>query len=51
MKEFYNSDIDFTLDGYDDDMNKYDHLFIKNNNKIIIIIIILFILILYFLNI
>ena len=49
MKGFYNSDIDFSLDGYDDDMKKYHHLFIKNNQSIIVIIlfIILIIFIIY----
>lgn len=36
MKNFYNSEVDFTLDGVDDGMKRYDDLFVNENTKEVI---------------
>jgi len=40
MKGFYNSDTDYSLDGYDNSMIRYNHLFKNNNNYLFILLLI-----------
>jgi hypothetical protein len=47
MKQFYNSEQDFYLDGADDGMKRYNHLF-TNSNYIFYLLIILCLIIILF---
>ena len=48
MKEFYNTNIDFTLDGNDNSMGRYSHLF-NNNYLFILLLVFLFIMLCFYL--